>query len=73
MAVGDGKVNVSGRAVRRRREDAGLSATELARRARVSRSYLSEIETGRKRDVSPPVAARLAGASGCAVVDLRAE
>lgn len=73
MAVDGGKVIVSGRTVRRRREDAGLSAIELARRARVSRSYLSEIETGRKRDVSPPVCARLAGALGCAVVDLRAE
>lgn len=40
----------------------GLSQLDLAGRADVSQSYLSELEKGRKADVSPAVARRLANA-----------
>ena len=63
---------VGGSRLRQLREDHGLTLTELARQAMVSKGYLSMIENGTRRDVSPPVVARLAAALDVAIKELRA-
>lgn len=55
--------------LRRRRVEAGLSATELARRAGCSVSHLSELESG-SRNPSPPLLATLAAELNCKTADL---
>lgn len=65
-------MEINGAKVRLLRENAGLTLTELARRARVSKAFLSQIETEQK-NCSPPVAARLATVLDVAIVDLRYE
>ena len=54
-------MKVDGAAVRQLREAAGLSLTELARRAGITKGYLSLIEHG-KRNPRPAVVTRLAAA-----------
>jgi len=63
-------VPVSGLKLRTLRMNAGLGLRELARRAGISPSFLSEIEHG-TRFPSPPVAQRLATELGVAIIDLR--
>lgn len=63
-------MNVDGAKVRLLRENAGLTLTELAQRARISKPYLSQIERG-LRNPSPPVASRIANALDIAIVDMR--
>jgi transcriptional regulator with XRE-family HTH domain len=62
MALGD--------RVRQRREERGISAAELARRANVSKGYLSEIEAGKTPRPSADVLYRLATALGTSIGDL---
>mgnify|MGYP001043456094 CR=1 FL=1 len=56
---------VIGPNVRRRREALGLSRAELARRARVSASWLAELESGAGIRVTADQCYRLAAALGC--------
>lgn len=73
MLAGRGsELNISGSRLRELRENAGLSLSECARQASVSRSYLSELENGIKNDPGPPVCARLSKVLDCAISDLRA-
>jgi transcriptional regulator with XRE-family HTH domain len=55
--------------LRRRRVEAGLTATELAARAECSTGHLSELEAG-TRNPSPPLLASLARELGCKTADL---
>ncbi|HEY6114751.1 MAG TPA: helix-turn-helix transcriptional regulator [Candidatus Dormibacteraeota bacterium] len=50
---------VVGAEIRKRRMQVGLNLRQCARRAGISHSYLSEIETGLKRDMRPPTYAGL--------------
>ena len=61
-----------GQRIRRFRTDRGLSASELAAAARVSKSYLSELEsaTGTAQRPSADILYRLAKALGVAMSDL---
>lgn len=63
-------MKVDGAKIRLLRENAGLTQTELARRSRVSKPYLCQIELG-NRNPNPPVVARIANALDVAIVDLR--
>jgi transcriptional regulator with XRE-family HTH domain len=49
-----------GRTVRRARKDAGLTISELARRARVGRKFLHELEAGKETPRTDKVTAVLA-------------
>ena len=62
MALGD--------RIRQRRDDIGLRAADLARRARISKGYLSEIESGNTVRPSAEVLDRLATALGTTIADL---
>lgn len=55
--------------LRRRRHEAGLLLTTVAKRAGISKGYLSQIETG-KQGVRPPVLARIAAVLGCAPAEV---
>ena len=59
-----------GERIRQRRIEKGISAAELARRAGVSKGYLSEIETGQAPRPSGDVLYRLATALGTTMADL---
>jgi transcriptional regulator with XRE-family HTH domain len=63
-------VDINHRQLRALREERGLRQTDLAKAASISNGYLSMLESGQRRTVSPPVAARLAGALGVAINDL---
>ena len=63
-------MNVDGAKIRLLRENAGWTLTEFARRSRVSKPYMCQIELG-DRHPSPPVVARIATALDVAIVDLR--
>ena len=56
--------------IRQRRADTGLSAAELARRATISKGYLSAIEHGNSVRPSADVLTRLATALGTTMADL---
>lgn len=62
MAIGD--------RIRQRRDDVKLSAAELARRAGVTKGYVSQIESGQVPRPSGDVLYRLATALGTTVADL---
>lgn len=51
-----------GAAIKRLRQELGVSASELARRAELSRSYISYLESGRFKDVGLDKFSRLATA-----------
>jgi len=51
-----------GKRLRQLRKDAGLSQPDLAERAHVSHSYISQLETGKKRNPSVDAAEKLAKA-----------
>ncbi|MFJ2515566.1 helix-turn-helix domain-containing protein [Streptomyces griseoviridis] len=50
---------VDGTAIRTRRKELGLSRNDCAQRAGISGPYLSQIETGVRRDLRPPTYQRL--------------
>jgi transcriptional regulator with XRE-family HTH domain len=54
----------------RLREKQGLSLSEVARRAQISKAYLSQLERGESRQPSYDVLDRLATALGASVEDL---
>jgi len=58
-----------GRRLREAREDAGLRLIDVARSARVSPQYLSEVERGRK-EASSEVLQAVTGALGMTLVEL---
>lgn len=62
MALGD--------RIRKRREEKGISASELARLAEVSKGYVSEIESGQAPRPSADVLYRIATALGTSIADL---
>lgn len=45
---------VNGAAIRTRRMDLGMHQAECAAQAGISRPYLSQLETGTRRDMAPP-------------------
>ena len=53
-----------GERLRRAREAAGLSQRELARLTEVTRNTISQVERGRRREVSTWTLARFADATG---------
>lgn len=56
--------------IKARREEMRITATELARRAQVSKGFISEIESGQAPRPSGNVLYRLATALGTTVADL---
>ncbi len=70
--VGNNQQTVSNRfgyAIREKRNQLGISQTELAKLAKLNRSYLSELERGLV-GISLERAERVAKALGCALGDL---
>lgn len=65
----DGLPMSFGLAVRRARNELGLTQQQLAERAELDRSYLSEVERG-TRNPTLTVQVRLAGALGIRLSDL---
>jgi transcriptional regulator with XRE-family HTH domain len=55
------------------RKEHGHTLTTLAQAARISLPYLSQLESGQRRDPRPPVVKRLADALGVTVRDLTAD
>jgi len=62
-----------GERIRQRRREKGLRAIDLANDARISKTYLSDLEAGKATRPSAPVLARLADALGTTVADLLEE
>lgn len=62
-----------GQRIRRRREDVGVSQTDLAQQAGISRTYLSLIERGEAKNISLNVLNRLAVALGTTAAALTGE
>lgn len=62
-----------GERIKRRREEKGIPAAELARRAEISKGYLSELERGQTTRPSGAVLFRIAKALGTTVADLLGE
>lgn len=56
--------------IKLRREEKGIAAIELARRAEVSKGYISEIESGGAPRPSGAVLFRIATALGTSIADL---
>ncbi|MET8826017.1 helix-turn-helix domain-containing protein [Streptomyces sp. NPDC004610] len=50
---------VDGAAIRTRRKELGLSRDDCAQQAGISGPYLSQLETGARRDMRPPTYTRL--------------
>ena len=50
---------VDGTAIRTRRKELGLGRNECAKEAGISGPYLTQLETGVRRDMRPPTYARL--------------
>jgi transcriptional regulator with XRE-family HTH domain len=63
------KRNQSPERLRRKRVETGWTQAELARRAKVSPSHLSAVESG-SLGASPKLLGRLADALGCEIADL---
>lgn len=53
MSYQHASVEIDGDELRRMRKEAGLTATQLARRIGISLTYLSKIERGERRTVPP--------------------
>lgn len=62
-------MNEDPKSFRRRRIEAGLTVTQLADRAGVTKSHLSSVELG-KAGFSPPNLLAIANVLGCKVHDL---
>lgn len=56
--------------IKQRREEKGLTAAELARRAEISKAYLSELESGRAPHPSGAILFRIATQLGTTIADL---
>ncbi len=56
--------------IRRLREQAGMSQAVLAKRAKVTQGFISQIEAGIRKNISARVAVRLAKALGVPVTEL---
>lgn len=52
-------IQVAGAAIRKRRKQLGLSRAECATAAGISGPYLSQLETGARREMRPPTYKRL--------------
>ena len=59
-----------GHMLKRLREERGMTQEELARRAKLTKPYISQIENGVRKNPSLPALQRLAKALGCAVTEL---
>ncbi len=59
-----------GRTIRRLREARGLSQDTLAANAKISQTYLSFLEQGRRRNPSVAVAKRLARVLGVSILEV---
>ena len=59
-----------GMMIRTQREAKGMSQVDLAKRAKVARSYLVMLETGERRNPSFAILKRLAKALGVPVAEL---
>jgi transcriptional regulator with XRE-family HTH domain len=72
LAMGDDQrlMRLDGPRLRYLREQRGFSQVQCAARASISKSYLSMLERGERRFVSPGVAARLAQTLDVAIVDI---
>jgi transcriptional regulator with XRE-family HTH domain len=55
---------VDGAAIRKLRMERGIKIADLARNARITRSYLSRLETGVRRQMRPPTYTALRTALG---------
>lgn len=64
MATNSAGVEVAGREVRRRRKLLGQDLVTFAPKAKISVQYLSAIETGTRKRVSPAVFVRICDALG---------
>jgi transcriptional regulator with XRE-family HTH domain len=62
-----------GERIWQRREEKGITAVELARRAKISKGYVSELESGRAARPSGTILFRIASALGTTVADLLGE
>jgi len=56
--------------LRKLREEKGLTQMELVKKAKVTQSYLAELERGHKRNPSLAILQRLARALGVPVTEL---
>ena len=56
--------------IRRLRDDRGMTQAQLAKRARVTQGYISQLEAGAKKDIGAKVAVRLAKALNVPVMEL---
>lgn len=56
--------------LKRRRIEAGLSITGLAREAGCSKGHLSDVESRGEYNLSPELLGRIADVLGCSVLDL---
>ena len=59
-----------GRMLRRLREEKGLTQDELAKRSKLTKPYISQIENGVRKNPSLPALERLANALGVRVTTL---
>jgi transcriptional regulator with XRE-family HTH domain len=59
-----------GRTLKRLRVQRGLTQVALARKARVSQNFISQLETGARPSLTLPFAARLAKALGVELGEL---
>lgn len=59
-----------GQSIKRLRENRGMTQLELAKKARVSQPYLSQLEAAGKANPSVDLVARIAKALGVALEDL---
>jgi transcriptional regulator with XRE-family HTH domain len=64
-------IRIDGARVRRLREDRGLLQRHLAEQASISEAYLSMIERGERKALSPATASRLALALDVSISELR--
>jgi transcriptional regulator with XRE-family HTH domain len=62
-----------GERIKQRREEKGITAIELSRRAQISKGYLSELESGRAARPSGTILFRIATSLGTTVADLLGE
>lgn len=60
---------VDGAAIRKLRMARGIQIADLARNARITRSYLSRLETGVRRQMRPPTYTALRTALGISADD----
>ncbi len=59
-----------GRMLKTRREEKGLTQVALAKRARVTQTYIAKLESGDKKNPSLEILQRLAKALGVPVTEL---